>query len=166
MRQSGRASLRRCPNPHVRLELKGLQESGMKRAKGKGIQAMGTAYKAQHTKNRAAAEEPVCRSAQASQALLPPVSPTCPQPRLASFTRIFAFQTAANELAPRDHSLVLGGQARPEKGCVKRGDWGRGQPKQLTQATCIPQGRAWDILIWPHRATSAYQGGEPAPRTI
>lgn len=46
-------------------------------------------YKAQHTKNRAAAEEPACRSAQASQTLLPPVSPTCPQPSLASLTRIF-----------------------------------------------------------------------------
>ena len=108
--QSGRASLRRCPNPRVRLELKGLEEPGMKRAKGKGIQAMGTAYRAQPTKKGAAAEEPACPSAQASQALLPPVSPTCPQPNLASLTRIFALQTAPNELGPRDHWLVLGEQ--------------------------------------------------------
>ena len=87
--------------------------------------------------------------------------PSCLPPTLPlSFASLPSrqLQMSRSDLGPCDHSLVLGAQGRQhmscgtcqaEKGCVKRGDWGRGHPEQPSQASCIPEGRACGILIWP-----------------
>lgn len=123
----------------------------MKRVKRKGVQAMRTVCQDQHTMKGATADRPGCPMAQASQDLLPPVSPAHPHlapshsglcsPDNSKQTGLILGLMSINwsledkaAQEPRD-LWDRAGQRKP----VPKGEVGnREYPEKPHQASCIP----------------------------